>query len=197
MGQNKQPTETKSTFDVNNLPPEFASYLDQQRTQASNTARNNARNELMQDPAFLKEVQATVTPKVQQTLEEQMEANLRDSRIERATAKVERLLSNAKVSDEDIPTYLSMLVSDDIEGSVEKATSFVSTFNKTLESALSEKQQKAMQTMTTPQTNATSVTEQDRLQSDYDNAKKDTSPRRGVKLAGLIREAQEKGITLK
>lgn len=184
-------------FDPNNLPPEFVSYLDQQRTQASNTARANARKELMQDPTFLNEVQATVTPQVQQTLEQQMETNLRESRIERATAKVERLLSKANVSDEDMPTYLSMLVSDDIDGSVQKATTFISTLNKTLETALSKQQQQAMQTMTTPTTSATSVTEQDRLQSAYDEVKKDTSTKKGIKMSAIMREAQEKGIILK
>lgn len=188
--------QQSNVFDPNNLPPDFARYVDQQRTQASTTARENARKELMRDESFLGEIQANLQPQVQKTLEQQMEENLRASRIERANARVERLLVQAGISDEDVQTYLDVLVNDDIEGSVQKATAFISTFNKTLESRLSVQQQQSLEQMTTPQTSGTTVTEKDRLQSAYDDAKKDNSPRKGIKMAQLVREAQEKGIIL-
>lgn len=184
-------------FDVNNLPPEFARYVDQQRTQASQTARQNARTELMNDETFLNEMRGNLQPEVQKTVQEQMADTLRDLNLERSTLKVESILSKAGINEEDIPTCLKMLVSENIDESVEKANAYVSTVSKLVEGALTKKQQEELQTMTTPQINTNSVTEQDRLQSLYDEAKKDTSAKKGIRMSQLQREAQEKGIILK
>lgn len=184
-------------FDVNNLPPEFQRYVDQQRTQASQTARNNARKELMGDESFLDEIRNRMKPQVEQTVEQQLEQLRRETYIDRSTAKVERVLAKAGLSDEDMAIYMPMLVSEDVDASIQAAENFVSAFNKTVENRIAQQTKKDMQNMTTPTVNNNTISEQQRLQAAYDEAKKDTSYRKFATMSAITREAAEKGIVLK
>lgn len=192
-----QPLNNNVVFDVNNLPPEFQRYVDQQRTQASQTARNNARKELMGDESFLDEIRNRMKPQVEQTVEQQLEQLRRETYIDRSTAKVERVLAKAGLSEEDMAIYMPMLVSEDVDASIQAAENFVSAFNKTVENRIAQQTKKAMQNMDTPTVNNNTISEQQRLQAAYDAAKKDTSYRKFATMSAITREAAEKGIVLK
>lgn len=192
-----QPLNNNVVFDVNNLPPEFQRYVDQQRTQASQTARNNARKELMGDESFLDEIRNRMKPQVEQTVEQQLEQLRRETYIDRSTAKVERVLAKAGLSEEDMAIYMPMLVSEDVDASIQAAENFVSAFNKTVENRIAQQTKRDMQNMTTPTVNNNSISEQQRLQAAYDAAKKDTSYRKFATMSAITREAAEKGIVLK
>lgn len=184
-------------FDVNNLPPEFVRYVDQQRTQASQTARANARKELMKDETFLNEIRGTVTPQVEKTTEEKFHDQLTALSLRASKSEVRTILSQGGIKGEDADTYIDMFATEDIDSSVERATKFVSAFNNTLQSRMDKKHQEDLVNMTTPQASSNPTTEKDTLQAQLDEARKDQSFYGPVKVSSIMRIASEKGITLK
>lgn len=194
--QVNQPTPNQNNveFDVHNLPPEFQRYLDQERTRASQTARANARKELAQDQEFISQVRSGFEQEVNETVETQIKAL--NKRI--ASGDVRNVLMQGGITNaEDLQYYTDLFASEDIDKSVENATSFVSRYNKSLQDRMDEKQQKAVKNMTTPSTNPSTVDDKTSLQAQLDEARKDTSYMRGVKISSIMRQASEKGITLK
>lgn len=183
-------------FDENNIPPEIARYVDRQRQQASQTAMANARKKLMKDEEFLSEIRNGMQPEVQHTVEEQLAQLRRDTNIDRASAKVERILAKAGISETDMETYLPMLVTENMDDSIARAENFISALNKTIEGRISKEKQTAMQSMTTPQSSANSISEQQALQTKLDEARKDNSYKRDIIISSIMREASEKGIVL-
>lgn len=194
--QVSQPTTSNFVFDENNIPPEIARYVDRQRQQASQTAMANARKKLMKDEEFLSEIRNGMQPEVQHTVEEQLAQLRRDTNIDRASAKVERILAKAGISETDMETYLPMLVTENMEDSIARAENFISALNKTIEGRISKEKQTAMQSMTTPQSSANSISEQQALQTRLDEARKDNSYKRDIIISSIMREASEKGIVL-
>lgn len=179
---------------MHNLPPEFQRYLDQERTRASQTARANARKELSQDQEFISQVRSGFEQEVNETVETQIKAL--NKRI--ASGDVRNVLMQGGITNaEDLQYYTDLFASEDIDKSVENATSFVSRYNKSLQDRMDEKQQKAVKNMTTPSTNPSTVDDKTSLQAQLDEARKDTSYMRGVKISSIMRQASEKGITLK
>lgn len=184
-------------FDPNNLPPEFARYVDQQRFQASQTARANAKKELMKDENFLNEVRGTVTPQIEKTTEQLFHDEIASLKLRTSQSEVKNVLSQAGIKGDEAKTYIDMFANEDIDGSVERVNQFVSAFKNTIQSRMDKQHQEDLQTMTTPQTAAATVTEQQDLQAQLDEARKDTSFMRNVKISAIYRAASEKGITLK
>ena len=200
QAQNNQQTQAQQNspvFDINNLPPEFARYVDQQRTQASQTARANAKKELMKDEKFLSEIRGTVTPQVENTTEEKFHVEIAGLKLRTSRSEVKGILSQAGIKGEEALPYIDMFASEDIDKSVEMVNTFVSSFNNTLQSRIDKQHQEEIQTMTTPQTAAATVTEQQDLQAQLDEARKDTSFMKNVRISAIYRSASEKGITLK
>ncbi len=196
-----QQTQNNSTnaqqnveLDIHNLPPEFQRYLDQERTRASQTARANARKELAQDQEFIAQVRSGFEQEVNHTVEEQIQ--VLNKRI--SSGDVRNVLMQGGINDaEDLQYYTDLFASEDIDGSVEKAKSFVSRYNKSLQDRMDKKQQQSVRNMDTPATNPSTVNEKDSLQAQLDEARKDTSYMRAVRISSIMRQASEKGITLK
>ena len=195
--ENPTATNSEVVFDVNNLPPEFARYVDQERTKASRTARANAKKELMKDQTFIDSIRNQVTPEIQHTVEQTNADNIKALTRRLAKSEVTNVLSRAGMSDSEIADIADIFVGDDIEDSVTKATSFVSLFNQSVQSRLDKQQQQAVTQMTVPGVPSPEVNDTARLQAELDEARKDTSYRRGIKISAIMREASEKGITLK
>lgn len=191
---NSTNTQQNVEFDIHNLPPEFQRYLDQERTRASQTARANARKELAQDQEFISQVRSGFEQEVNETVETQIKAL--NKRI--ASGDVRNVLMQGGITNaEDLQYYTDLFASEDIDKSVENATSFVSRYNKSLQDAREKTQQKAVRNMQVPGANASTVNDKDSLQAQLDEARKDTSYMREVKIASIMRQASEKGITLK
>lgn len=191
---NSTNTQQNVEFDIHHLPPEFQRYLDQERTRASQTARANARKELAQDQEFISQVRSGFEQEVNDTVEGQIKAL--NKRI--ASGDVRNVLMEGGITNaEDLQYYTDLFATEDIDGSVEKATSFVSRYNKSLQDAREKTQQKAVRNMQVPGANASTVNDKDSLQAQLDEARKDTSYMREVKIASIMRQASEKGIMLK
>ena len=191
---NSTNTQQNVEFDIHHLPPEFQRYLDQERTRASQTARANARKELAQDQEFISQVRSGFEQEVNNTVEGQIKAL--NKRI--ASGDVRNVLMQGGITNaEDLQYYTDLFATEDIDGSVEKATSFVSRYNKSLQDAREKTQQKAVRNMQVPGANASTVNDKDSLQAQLDEARKDTSYMREVKIASIMRQASEKGIMLK
>lgn len=199
--QTQQTQQTQQTttnqFDPKTLSPEAMAWVDRQRTQASQTARANARKDLLKDESFLNEVRKSMQPQVQQTVEQQMQGQISDLNKRLATSEVMRILSGANIPAEQMTTYVELFANEDIDASIQRATNFVSAFTTSLQTFRDAQQQQAVQNMTTPQTSSSSVSEQQALQARLDEARKSTNFRsRDVLISSIIREASEKGITL-
>lgn len=191
---NSTNTQQNVEFDIHNLPPEFQRYLDQERTRASQTARANARKELAQDQEFIAQVRSGFEQEVNHTVEEQIQ--VLNKRI--SSGDVRNVLMQGGINDaEDLQYYTDLFASEDIDGSVEKAKSFVSRYNKSLQDRMDKKQQQSVRNMDTPATNPSTVNEKDSLQAQLDEARKDTSYMRAVRISSIMRQASEKGIVLK
>ncbi len=172
--------------------------MDRQRTQASQTARANARKDLMRDDSFLNEIKQGLKPQVQQSVEDTMQEQVNNITKRLSVSEVSRVLEKGGIPQEQMSLYVDMFAGSDIDQSVQRATDFVSALNKTLQTKMEAKQVQAVQNMTTPQSSATSVTEQQVLQNQLDAARKEPNFReREVRMAYIRRVAQEKGITLK
>lgn len=185
-------------FDPSTLSAEALAWVDRQRTQASQTARANARKDLLKDEKFLNEVRSNMQPQVQQTVEQQMQAQMSAMSKRLSTSEVSRILTNGGIPNNQLDAYVEMFASEDIDSSIQRATNFVSTFNTTLQSMRDVQQQQAIQNMTTPHTSSVSVSEQQTLQSRLDEARKNTTFKgRDVFISSILREASEKGIILK
>lgn len=191
---NSTNTQQNVELDIHNLPPEFQRYLDQERTRASQTARANARKELAQDQEFIAQVRSGFEQEVNHTVEEQIQ--VLNKRI--SSGDVRNILMQGGINDvEDLQYYTDLFASEDIDGSVEKAKSFVSRYNKSLQDRMDKKQQQSVRNMDAPATNPSTVNEKDSLQAQLDEARKDTSYMRAVRISSIMRQASEKGITLK
>lgn len=189
---------TASQFDPSSLSPEAMAWVDRQRTQAAQTARENTRKNLLKDESFLAEVRQSMQPQVQQTIEQQMQGQISDLNKRLAVSEVTRILSGANIPNDQMSTYVELFADEDIDKSIGRATNFVSAFTTSLKAYKDAQQQQAVQNMTTPQTAVTSVSEQQALQARLDEARKNTNPRvRDVYVSSIIREASEKGIILK
>ena len=153
----------------------------------------------MHDEGFLNEVRTGMQGQVQQTVEEQLAQLRRETQIDRASAKVERILAPVISDDADRETYLSMLVTEDVNASVQRANDFVATFTKSVENSVKAQTKAQMNTMTTPQTAKSTVTDQERLQSQLDAVRKEIGQpaKKAAKISAIMREAQEKNIILK
>lgn len=171
-------------------------YVDQQRTKASQTARNNARKELMEDEEFLNTIKGNIAPQVEKTTEEKFHDQLTALSLRAAKSEVRTVLTQGGIKGEDVDTYVNMFATEDVDASIEKATQFVSAFNNTLQSRMNESHQKDLLNMATPQTGSTSPTEKETLQAQLNEARKDTSFYGPVKVSSIIRIASEKGIKL-
>lgn len=191
-------------FDPSTLSPEALRWVDQQRTQASQTARANARRELMKDESFLSEVRNNMLPGVQQqaqsTVEERittLENSLKKANEMTSRARVEAILAPLGLADQAKDIYVDMFATEDITSSIEKANSFVTAFNQSLDSKITQKTQQAMNTMPTPMSQ-TPVSEATTMQDAFDKLKKSNMPamRKQSEMARMIREAASKGINL-
>lgn len=177
---NPQTTETNNPtgqqtvqFDINNLPPEFQRYVDQERTKASQTARDKA------------ERQANMT------MNEQISAiNQRLSQSE-----VSRIFGGVGLSEENLTSLVGMVATDDVERSIANAQAFKTIIDSIVETKMQQQTQQAIQQMPTPSAGG-SVTEQQFLQAQLDEARKDTTRMRDVKVSAIMRAAAEKNIIL-
>lgn len=187
-------------FDPSTLSPEALRWVDQQRTQASQTARKN----LMKDESFLSEVRNSMLPGVQQqaqqTVEERittLENSLKQANQMTSRARVEAILAPLGLADQAKDIYVDMFATEDIASSIEKANSFVTAFNQSLDSKITQQTQQAMNNMPTPMSQ-TPISEATTMQGAFDNLKKSNMPqmRKQSEMARMIREAASKGINL-
>ena len=204
QNQNQNQNQTNSQFDPNTLSPEAMAWVDRQRTQASQTARANARRDLMHDESFLAEVRNGMMPQVQQQANDSygerisnLEASLRNANIRAAQSEVRSILSPLGLPEQAMSTYVNLFATEDMTNSVEQANGFVTAFNNSLQNKMTQQTQQAMNTMPTPSQSATSMSEATLLQQQYDNLRKTPdNPMKAAQMSSLIRMAASKGVTL-
>ncbi len=185
-------------FDVNNLPPEFARYVDQQRTIASQTASANTRKKLEHDEEFLKSVRTGMQEEVQTTVQKSVQEQLDALSMRASTAEVTSILAKAGVEGEQLTNCLDMFVSPDIEKSIGLATNFTKVLNDNVQHALSTQQQQALANMTTPASNGTNsqITLEDQFREELKSIENLHPQQRAVAHASIIRRAAEQNIKL-
>lgn len=158
----------------------------------------------MRDETFLSEVRNNMLPGVQQqaqaTVEDRiatLENSVKQANTMTSRARVEAILSPLGLAEQAVNIYVDMFATENIEDSVQKATSFVTAFNQSLDSKITQQTQQAMNTMPTPMSQ-TPVSEATTMQDAFDNLKKSNMSvmRKQSEMARMIREAASKGINL-
>lgn len=150
----------------------------------------------MRDEEFLNQVRGTLQPQVQKTVEEQMQDQMRTMSERLAASEVRQILISGGIGADQVDSYIKLFANQDIEESMQRATDFVSAFQNTLQAQLTQQQAQALVNMTTPQAQANAMTDKDTLQAQLNEARKDRSYMREVRISAIMREASEKGIQL-
>lgn len=130
------PAQDPPAFDPANLPPEFLSMLDKERTQASKTARANALKDAAKDPQIQAQVRASLEEEARMTADErvalkerELEQKAIDLAVRQNRVTVESLLITNGIEKESAVELATALSTEDEKVSAKKAEAFVASFN--------------------------------------------------------------------
>lgn len=137
---NSTPPATPAPFDPANLPPEVQRYIDQQRTQASQTAYKNALKDAENDPKILEKVSAKLAEDARMSAEEKVQRERDALEAEKQSLQVERnsiTATSALVAegiDRDVAAAIVPFVTTaDPNATAENVKSFLTAFNGAVE----------------------------------------------------------------
>lgn len=120
-------------FDPTTLSPEALAWVDRQRTNASKTARKNAKEELLKDPEVLKDIErrANMTAEEKIKLQEDiLIAKQREIALKENSFIVRDAISGLGL-DHDAQSYITnLLVKEDADITGKETKLFVDTFDK-------------------------------------------------------------------
>ena len=130
------------------LSPEIQKYIDQERTKASKTARENA----SKDPDILAKVKQSVEDEAKLTVEQLYAKKLDELTIHENTLNAKELLHNGGLDDDDITDIIPLIVSKDSDKTKENAEKFVNAFNSAVEKNVSTQMQNKLKQTFKPKT---------------------------------------------
>jgi len=190
--------EEKKAFDPSALDPEVQKYIDQQRTQASKTARDNARKKLMNDPDFRNNIRDEIQREENLTAEEKLleqqklleeserKLTLRQNKLE---AK-ERLVTSGLTGLDDIDGILDAVTTTDPEITLSNVDGFIEAVEKIVIARVTKEKQALLQNGYEVKTGTKGAKT---LQSQYDEAVKNKDTMAKIRIK---REAVEKGVAI-
>lgn len=144
------PTPKPVTWD--DLTDEQKRYVDQERTKASQTARENAKK----DPKFLEELKRTLEPAIQLTTEQKLQARLDELAVRANKLEAMDTLRKAGLGDEAIQSIIEDaeldIVSPDRDKTLARVSKLGELFKSSLEKSIAEQTKKATAGIQTPKT---------------------------------------------
>ena len=144
------PTPKPVTWD--DLTDEQKRYVDQERTKASQTARENAKK----DPKFIEEVKKSIEPAIQLTAEQKLQARLDELAVRANKMEAMDTLRKAGLGDEAIQSIVEDaeldIVSPDRDKTLARVSKLGELFKSSLEKSIAEQTKKATAGIQTPKT---------------------------------------------
>lgn len=146
------PTPTPKPVTWDDLTDEQKRYVDQERTKASQTARENAKK----DPKFIEEVKKSIEPVIQQTAEQKLQARLDELAVRANKMEAMEALRKAGLGDEAIRSIVEDaeldIVSPDRDKTLARVSKLGELFKSSLEKSIAEQTKKAAAGIQTPKT---------------------------------------------
>lgn len=146
------PTPTPKPVTWDDLTDEQKRYVDQERTKASQTARENAKK----DPKFIEEVKKSIEPAIQLTAEQKLQARLDEFAVRANKMEAMDTLRKAGLGDEAIQSIIEDaeldIVSPDRDKTLARVSKLGELFKSSLEKSIAEQTKKATAGIQTPKT---------------------------------------------
>lgn len=146
------PTQTPKPVSWDDLTDEQKRFVDQERTKASQTARENAKK----DPKFLEEVRKSIEPAIQLTTEQRLQARLDEFATRANKMEAMETLRKSGLGDEDIQSIIDDaeldIVSPDRDKTLARVSKLGELFKSSLEKSIAEQTKKATAGIQTPKT---------------------------------------------
>jgi hypothetical protein len=146
------PTPTHKPVTWDDLTDEQKRYVDQERTKASQTARENAKK----DPKFIEEVKKSLEPVIQQTAEQKLQARLDELAVRANKMEAMEVLRKSGLGDEAIQSIVEDaeldIVSPDRDKTLARVSKLGELFKSSLEKSIAEQTKKAAAGIQTPKT---------------------------------------------
>lgn len=150
-------------FDPSTLSPEIMAWVDRQRTQASQTAYQNATEKLKKDDNFINDIRKQLEDEAKLSAEEKLrierdklESERKSIAMEKNTVKALRKLVSEGITQEDAEEILGMLVTSDETETMERVDKYVTKFNRLLDARLTAEKAELLKGMTQPSSTSTS-----------------------------------------
>lgn len=181
--------------------PELLSYIDQQRTQASQTAYNNALKKLENDTDFVGRIRSQIEEEARMSGEEKLKLEREKLENDRKSLLLDRnkltatnLLGSKGIVGEQAEAFIPFLVSENSEVTQTNVNNFLNHYTNVLDNQVSDMRKQLLHDGFKPNNNGgNDETNTSRLRAEYENARK---LNRQHDMARIIREANELKITL-
>lgn len=180
--------------------PELASYIDQQRTQASLTAYNNAVKKLESDSEFVGRIRSQIEEEARMTGEEKLKIEREKLEQERKSLLLDKnkltatnMLNSKGIVGEQADAFLPFLVSENPDTTNSNVTNFINHYTNLLDSQVSTAKQQLLHDGFKPSNPDGDETLTQRLRQDYENARKTNNQ---LAMARIIREANQSNINI-
>jgi len=149
----KKETPPEKKVDFDSLPDEIKRFIDQERTKASNTAREKAKREALKDPDIIKAITAQVEEEAKMTAEEKAskilkEAILRENKLDAR----EKLVKAGIMGDDHLPKLLDLVVTEDKTATLERTDVIVNLYTALVESGIEAKTREQLKNQPKPKT---------------------------------------------
>ena len=176
--------------------------LDRARTQASKTAYENARKQVMTDAEvekyyrerFEQEAAMTAEQKYQAELDK-LQATQKDLAVKESRLFAKQKLVDSGFAGDNLDSILDFVVSSDIKDTEGKIDRFLGLFNESLDAKVKEKTKEIIQDADTPRGGG-ELSESATLKAKLDSLANDNSPSARAEEIALMFEAQAKGIAI-
>lgn len=168
------------SIDPSTLTDEMKAYIDQQRTQASKTAYDNAYKKLQSDDEFISNIKSQLEEQARLSGEEKLKLEREKLDDERKKLKVEKNMFDSKsylmnngLPEEHVNNFLGFLVSEDSEKTKNNLESFVNSYKTTLESQVTKVKEDLLHNIDKPNQGGNGGnSDSAKLKQDFENAKK-------------------------
>lgn len=175
----KPPVVATKPIDFKSLDPEIQKYIDQERTKASRTAYEKAKDKLLTDPSFLSEIEKETLRKASLTPEEKLseeqsllKQTMENLRLQENQLKGVQLLMSKGMSYEQAQQAVKFVVTSDWETTQSRTNEFLTAFATSVDNAVSEKLRTKLGTTPTPSVNGSPVSSEETLKQQFAEASK-------------------------
>lgn len=152
-GDKGKPKETEVKFD--DLDDSIKRFIDQERTNASRTAREKALKEAVDNPEIVTAITERITREQNMTLDEKVTERERAVALRENSLEAREKLLEAGLVGEDLTEVLTLIVDENLDSTLNRAQIFVEKFNDAVTRATEAKTKELVQSIPKPKVTGT------------------------------------------